>query len=324
MSNNGEATAINGRFKGKDIISLNQFSQKDIELLFKHTKNTKRITQKHTPSKLLSGYVVGLIFYEPSSRTFGSFSAAVKRMGGQTIEYLNPKENSSVAKGESLSDTMQTIQSYTNAIVIRHPQAGAAQKAADSADIPIINAGDGGNAHPTQGLLDLFTIYDTFSTLSKLTVVASGDVLHSRTIHSLIEGLSLFKGNTIYLLSPKELRLSKDYYDSFTKRGIKLIEIFDEKDIPKNAHVWYWNRIQKERFSNLEEAKKYEGKFVVTTNLLKTYGNKEMILMDPLPRVGEIEEAVDQDPRSVYLKTQMRNGMYIRMALLGLILGKIK
>lgn len=324
MGKSGEATAINGKFKGKDIISLSQFSQKDIELLFKHAKDAKRIAQKCAPSKLLAGYVVGLIFYEPSSRTFGSFSSAVKRLGGQTIEYQNPQENSSVAKGESLSDTMQTIQSYANAIVMRHPQAGAAQKAADAADVPIINAGDGGNAHPTQGLLDLFTIYDAFSTLHNLTVVASGDVLHSRTIHSLIEGLSLFKGNTVYLLCPKELRLSRDYHDTFTKKGVRLIEIFEEKDIPKNAHAWYWNRIQKERFSNLEEAKKYEGRFVVTTKLLKTHGNKKMILMDPLPRVGEIEEAVDCDPRSVYLKTQMRNGMYIRMALLGLILGKIK
>jgi aspartate carbamoyltransferase catalytic subunit len=322
MAKNSDAK-INGDFKGKDILSLDQFSPSDIDLLFQKTNEMKLAVSENKPLQLLAGYVVGLIFYEPSSRTFGSFASAAKRLGGATIEYTNPKENTSVAKGESLEDTMQTIQSYAEAIVIRHPEAGSAKKAADAADVPILNAGDGGNAHPTQGLLDLFTLYDKFERLENLTVVASGDVLHSRTIHSLIEGLSLYKNNTVYLLSPEALKLGRDYFDTFSKRGIKLVEIFDEKDIPTNANAWYWNRIQKERFATPEEAKKYEGKFIVTAELVKTYGNQDMIIMDPLPRVGEIDVAVDSDPRAVYLKTQMRNGMYVRMALLALVLGKI-
>jgi aspartate carbamoyltransferase len=205
---------------------------------------------------------------------------------------------------------------------MRHHQAGAAKIAARVSTIPIINAGDGVGEHPSQALLDLYTIYEHTGRLDNLTLLIAGDILNGRTVHSLIRGLSLYKNNTVYLLSPKNLTLSSEEKTLLTARGVTLIEITSEKDIPKNAHVWYWTRVQKERFDSLEEYEKVKHSFVVTPELMKKYANNEMILMHPLPRVGEIDERVDSDPRAVYLTQQMRNGMYIRMALLHLVLNK--
>ena len=317
--------SINGSFKNKDIISLDQFSPRDISILFKHTGKMAKIAKNARPSNLLSGNIVTLIFYEPSSRTFGSFSASVKQLGGATVEIQDPVHFSSVAKGETLEDTIRVFEAYCDAIVIRHPVAGTAQKASEATKfVPIINAGDGNGEHPTQALLDLYTIYEKFNRLDNLTTVMAGDPFNSRTIHSLIKGLSLYKNNTVYLLSPKQLRLSKDDFDSSSKRGVKLIEIFDEKDMPKNADFWYWTRVQKERFKDIDAYEKVKDSFYLTTQLVKKYAGKNTILMDPLPRVGKIDMTVDEDPRALYLRNQVRNGMYIRMALLALILGKIK
>lgn len=315
---------INGNFKNKDIISLDQFTPKDLAILFKHTKKMKVIGEKGKKSDLLAGKIVTLLFYEPSSRTFGSFGAAVKQLGGQTIEIVNPQQFSSVSKGETFEDTIRTFEAYCDAIVLRDKIAGQAQKAADAAFfVPIINAGDGIGEHPTQALLDLFTIYESKGKLDNLTGVLAGDLLNGRTVHSLIRGLSLYKGNTLYLLSPKELRLSRSDYKKFSESGIKLIEIFDDKDMPKNADFWYWTRVQKERFPSEAAYEKVKNKFVVTEKLVKEMAGKKTIIMHPLPRVGEIETAVDADPRAVYLRSEVRNGMYIRMALIALLLGKL-
>lgn len=316
---------INGNFKGKDIISLDQFTPKDINILFALTKKMKKIAVNSRASDTLKGNIVTLIFYEPSSRTFGSFGAAVKQLGGQTIEIVDPQHFSSVSKGESLEDTIRVFEAYCNAIVIRHPVVGTAQKAADIASfVPVINAGDGIGDHPTQGLLDLATIYEKHKRLDNLIMVAAGDILNGRTIRSCMKGLSLYPNNTIYLLSPKELRMTRESFEYYTKRGLKLFEIESEKDIPKNADVWYWTRVQKERFENLKDYEKVKNKFVLTKKLLDTTGGKQTIVMHPLPRVGEITTDVDDDPRAQYLRSQVRNGMYIRMALLALVLGKTK
>lgn len=325
MGNSPQPDKINGSFKGKDIISLDQFSPKDLAILFRHTKKMAEIARNARPSDILLGNIVTLIFYEPSSRTFGSFSASVKQLGGQTVEIQDPQHFSSVAKGEMLADTIRVFEAYCDAIVIRHPVAGTAQEAAEVAKfVPIINAGDGVGEHPTQTLLDLYTIYEKFHRLDNITAVLCGDVLHSRTHHSLIKGLSIYKNNTVYLVSPKELKLSKEDFAKYSNGDLKLVEIHDEKEIPKDAHVWYWNRIQKERFENPKEAERYKDKFILTKKLLKERGNENLIVLDPLPRVGEIDFEVDQDPRAWYLRAQVRNGMYVRMALLALVLGKIK
>ena len=316
---------INGKFKGKDIISLDQFSPKDLKILFSLTKKMKVIAKNAKPSKILNGNIVVLLFYEPSSRTFGSFSASVKQLGGQTVEIQNPQQFSSVSKGETLEDTIRVFEASCDAIVIRHSEAGTAQKAADvAAFIPIINAGDGIGEHPTQALLDLYTIYENTKRLENLTGVIAGDLLNGRTVHSRIRGLSLFKKNKIYLLSPKQLRLSKADFSYFLERGVRLIEIEDYKDMPKNADFWYWTRVHKKRFEDQKLYEKVKNSFIVTKEILNKHGGRKTILMHPLPRVGEITTAVDSDQRALYLKDQVRNGMYIRMALITLVLGKNK
>lgn len=321
---------ISGKFKGKDIISLDQFAPADISLLFKRAEQMKKIAVNARPSEKLKGNIVTLIFYEPSSRTFGSFGAAVKQLGGATIEIQDPQHFSSVSKGETLEDTIRVFEAYSDAIVIRHPQKGTASNAAGAAEfVPIINAGDGIGEHPTQALLDLFTIFEKTKRLNNLTGVLAGDMLNGRTVHSLIRGLSKYSGNKLYLLSPEELRLSSSDRKSFEKLTshpwggkLKIYEIESEKEIPKNADFWYWTRIQKERFKNLSEYEKVKNRYVLSNKLIKEKAGKNTIFMHPLPRVGEILPEVDKNPNAVYLRSEVRNGMYIRMALIALVLGK--
>jgi len=314
---------INGDFTNKDILSLDQFSPNDLTKLFTLTNKMKKIAQKAKPSNILAGNIITLLFYEPSSRTFGSFAAAIKQLGGQTIEIQDPQHFSSVSKGETFEDTIRVFEAYSDAIVIRDKTVGQAQKVADAAFfVPIINAGDGIGEHPTQALLDMYTLYEKHNRLEGLTGVLAGDLLNGRTVHSLIRGLSLYKKNTLYLLSPKELQLSKEEHNAIKAKGVELITINSEKDMPKNADFWYWTRVQKERFTSVEAYEKVKNKFIVTEKLVKEYAGKDTIIMHPLPRVGEIDPAVDADPRAVYLRNEIRNGMYIRMALIALILGK--
>lgn len=320
-----KSTMIGCDFKGKDVVSLDQFSAADLGLLFTLTRTMKQGVLNHEPSRLLAGNVVTLLFFEPSSRTFGSFAAAVKRLGGQTIDIQNPEIVTSCYKGESFEDTIRTFEAYSDALVLRHRIVGAARQAAEVASsIPVINAGDGNNEHPTQTLLDLYTLYEKFGRLDNLTCLLAGDPLNSRVIHSLIRGLSLFKNNTVYLLSPPQLRLAHADFFDLSERGIRIIEISNEEEIPGDCDFWYWTRIQKERFASLEEYNDVvSDRFIVTPALLHNYARKDMILMDPLPRVGTIDPEVDADERAVYFRSQIRNGLYTRMALLALLLGKV-
>src|SRR5579863_1185905 len=315
---------INGNFAYKDILSLDQFTVKDLYTLFNLADEMKQLVLYHRPSSLLAGYVVSLLFFEPSSRTFASFASAIKRLGGQTIEIQNPEIVSSVKKGESFEDTIRTFEAYSDAIVLRHYRAGSAQVAADTAEVPLLNAGDGNNEHPTQTLLDLYTIYNHFGRLDNLTCLLAGDPLNSRVIHSMMRGLSLFENNRVYLLSPEQLRLKRNDLFYWGERGLSIEEIESEKDIPPCCDLWYWTRIQKERFASSQE---YENAmqrgFVVTPELLHSRAGKHTILMDPLPRVSTVDPAVDADERAVYFRSQIRNGLYIRMALLALILGRV-
>ncbi|GCF07401.1 aspartate carbamoyltransferase [Dictyobacter arantiisoli] len=320
-----EVPMIHGCFQGKDIVSLDQFSVDDLSILFNVTGKMKQIAVNNEPSRILEGLLVALLFFEPSSRTFSSFAAAVKRLGGQTLEMQNPEAVSSVTKGETFEDTIRVIEAYSNAIILRHRISGAAKQAARAAeDVPVINAGDGNNEHPTQTLLDLYTLYERFGRLDNITGMMAGDALNSRTIHSLLRGLSLFGNNTMYILSPNQLSLSRDEVVSLQDRGLRLIEIHNEREIPHDCDFWYWTRIQKERFSSAEEYQQAQHEIVIATpELLKTYAKKDMILMDPLPRVESVDPAVDADERAVYLRSQIRNGLYTRMALLALVLGRI-
>ena len=330
---NSSIQKINGDFRGKDILSLDQFDIASVKKLFLATKKMAQIAKNARPSELLKGNIVTLLFYEPSSRTFGSFSAAVKQLGGQTVEIQNPQQFSSASKGETLEDTIRVFEAYCDAIVIRHPNKGAASNAAVAAQfVPVINAGDGIGEHPTQALLDLYTIFERTERLDNLTGVLAGDMLNGRTVHSLIRGLSKYKGNKLYLLSPKELRLGSFELKTLPSHmesgkvnsNIKIHEITSEKDIPENADFWYWTRVQKERFNSKKEYERVKNRFILTPKLIKEKAGKNTIFMHPLPRVGEILQEVDSNPNAVYLRTEIRNGMYVRMALTALILGKAK
>ena len=316
---------IAGDFHGKDILSLDQFSREDLAQVIALTREMKGRAQRRELHNCLANLLVTLLFFEPSSRTIGSFDAATKRLGGQTIVVADPVKAGSTAKGESFSDTIRTFATYTDAIVIRHPLHGAASLAAEATGIPIINAGDGINEHPTQGLLDLYTIFERFGKLDGLTGLLVGDVQNSRCIHSLLRGMALGEGNTVYLLSPPQLRLPSIEAELLRSRGLKLIEIERAADIPRTCQFWYWTRIQRERFASQEHYHSaLEQSFTLTPTLLEHYASEDMIIMDPLPRVAEsVVEEVDSDQRAVYMQSQIQNGQYVRMALLALVLGRV-
>ena len=305
----------------KSYITIDILTTETIGQIFKRADSLAKKSFEVT-SKILRGKVVTLLFFEPSSRTFSSFATAVKKLGGMTIEYQNPLQNSSSVKGETLEDTMRVFENYSDAVVMRHFQQGTLLRAANAVSIPVINAGDGIGEHPTQALLDAYTIYNKTGTLNNITGIVVGDLLNGRTVHSLLKLLTLYKNNTVYLLSPKQLRLEQKFKEIIEKKGVRLIEITSQKEIPTNCDYWYWTRVQKERFTDKKEYETLKNSFVITPELLKEKGNKKMIIMHPLPRVGDIDNAIDSDPRAVYLKAQVKNGLKIRMALLSLILGE--
>jgi aspartate carbamoyltransferase len=302
--------------KNKDVLSIDQFDKELLSVIFKKAKTFKKGLFSR---KELSKHIITLLFVEPSTRTFSSFAAAAKNLGAQTIEFQNPLTTSSMKKGETLEDSVKTLQCYSDLIVMRHPEKGAAKRAADALDIPLINAGDGVGEHPTQALLDVFTIQESFRKLDGIKGLIAGDLLNGRTVHSLIKALALYKGVELFLLSPKQLKITKEDYKNFSARGIKLTEIKTEKEIPKNCQFWYWTRVQKERFADLKEYEKVKNSFIITPKLLKERAGRDTIILHPLPRVGEIEVSVDTDKRAKYFE-QMKNGLYIRMALLSEIL----
>ncbi|MGE5041348.1 MAG: aspartate carbamoyltransferase [Candidatus Levyibacteriota bacterium] len=310
---------FNGKFKGQDILSIEQFSTKDLEKVFSVADKMKKVVTGHKPSKMLSGYVTGLIFYEPSTRTFSSFSSAAKRLGAATVEHQNPLQASSVAKGESLEDTMKILEANTDAIVMRHPEPGSAARAAGVVEIPVINAGDGPNQHPTQTLLDLLTIKERLGRLNNLKVAFVGDPLHYRVFHGQFAALSGFKGNQFYGISPKGLEMPKEYRNAYYHDVVIDMKKLNETLAELKPDIVSIGRIPKEYIKG--DAGKY--KFVINSETLKSIPKKS-IIMHPLPRIDEVSTDVDDDPRAVYFKYQVRNGLYIRMALLSLVLGKIK
>lgn len=310
---------INGNFKGKDILSIDQFSSNDIQKVFSVADEMKKIFESKKPSDLLSGHIIAAIFYEPSTRTFSSFTAAAKRLGAVTIEHQNPSQNSSAAKGETLEDTMKVLEAYADAIILRHPEAGSALRAANSVSIPVLNAGDGPNQHPSQTLLDLYTIQNILGRLENLKIAFVGDPLHYRVFHGQIKALTSYKNNKFCGISPKGLEMPSEYRnENYEDR------VIDMKDLNKTLEdiqpdIISLGRIPKEYIKG--DSTKYH--FVVNKETLKVIPEKSIIL-HPLPRIDEVETEVDSDPRAVYFSHQIRNGLYVRMAFLALVLGKIK
>lgn len=302
-----------------DILSASQFTKGDVTEIVAVTKSMREMVKKKGATDILHGKIMTALFYEPSSRTFGSFVAAMQRLGGGFIP-LQGVVYSSVAKGESLPDTVRTFASFSDCIVLRHPEVGAAHIAADATDVPVINAGDGPGEHPTQALLDFFTIMDHFGSVTDLTITLVGDLLNGRTVHSLIALLSLFSPKEIQLVSPNVLKIPVKLLEKPKKAGIRVTEHERLDDALGKTDVLYVTRVQKERFTDLDVYEKVKYAYIITPDVMKK-AKKTAILMHPFPRVGEISVEVDDDPRALYLREQIPNGMYVRMALLSLLLG---
>lgn len=304
---------------GMDILSVAQFDQEKIEYIFARAREMREMVRRVHGADLLKGQVLSCLFYEPSTRTSSSFIAAMERLGGSVIPITQGVQFSSVSKGETLADTIRTLEQYSDVIVLRHPEIGAAKLAADYADIPVINAGDGPGEHPTQALLDLFTIQDELGQIDGLKVAMVGDLRYGRTVHSLTK-LLLGYNVSLRFVSPEILRLPLTVMNQVIDAGVDARETHDVADVIQNADVLYVTRVQKERFSDLAQYEEVRNFYEITADLMEK-AKKKMIVMHPLPRVGEIHYNVDKDPRAAYFR-QVKNGMYIRMALLAAVLGK--
>jgi aspartate carbamoyltransferase catalytic subunit len=262
----------------------------------------------------LQGRLLATVFYEPSTRTRFSFEAAMHRLGGQVLSSENATRASSAAKGESVADAIRVISGYVDAIVLRHPEVGAAEQAAQAAQVPVISAGDGPGHHPTQALLDLYTMKKELGRLDHLRVGLAGDLRNGRTVRSLALLLSRFSGNQLVLISPPGLGMGEDVIGLLEGARQDVEETGDFAGAIPGLDVLYQTRVQAERFASSQEYERYRGIYVVTAEVMQRLP-EQAILMHPLPRVGEIDRLVDDDPRAAYFR-QARNGLWVRMAVL--------
>ncbi len=304
----------------KHILRAQQFDPKFIKLLFDRAESLQELAddqRRHQKlGSLLSGRMMFLMFFEPSTRTRISFSAAGQHLGMQVVTAENARESSSSTKGESLEDTIRVLCEYQpDVIVLRHFEVDAAVRASKVSSVPIINAGDGHGQHPSQALLDLYTIHREMGRTTKLNIALGTDLLHSRTVRSLSYLLGKFEGNHLIFVSPAELRIAPDIKAYLKRRNISFEETENINSALKKADVVYWNRIQKERFTGNFPPQT----FVIGSDQLKILKPKAALL-NPLPRIDEISEAVDQDSRAAYFR-QVGNGMFLRMALIEWVLG---
>ena len=304
-------------FKGRDILTTENLSKDDILEIMGVTKKMEDVFKKEHMSALLSDKMVAVIFLEPSTRTRLSFETAVQRLGAKTITIADAK-SSSTQKGESLADTAKTIEGYVDCIVIRQPLKGGAKIVADAVDIPVINGGDGAGQHPTQALLDLYTIQKEKGKLDNLKVAMVGDLKFGRTVHSLSYALAPFNPEYIYC-APDQLQIPQNILDDIKELSIPYSKTSDINEALK-ADILYMTRIQKERFENPTEYEKLKGSFILTRELVKK-GKEGITIMHPLPRVNEIAVEVDDLPNAAYFR-QAHNGVYLRMALLAMVMGR--
>lgn len=298
----------------KHIISISDFSRSELELII----DTAVKLKTHPHPDLLKGQVVASCFFEASTRTRLSFETAIQRLGGSVIGFSDSASTSLAKKGETLADSVKVISSYGDAFVMRHPQEGAARLASEFSSVPVINAGDGSNQHPTQTLLDLFTIYETQGTLQGLTIAFVGDLKYGRTVHSLAQALSLF-GCKFYFIAPQALSMPDYLCDELTDKGINF-EICDSmEEVMDELDIIYMTRVQKERFDETEYVH-VASKYVLTPGVLE--GAKDSLkILHPLPRIDEIAIEVDDTPYAYYFE-QAENGVYARQALLALVLNE--
>ena len=307
-------------WKGRDVISIRDFSREDIEYILNTAEKLERELKEKGSLDYARGKILATLFFEPSTRTRLSFESAMHRLGGSVIGFAEAS-TSSVKKGESLRDTIKTVEQYSDVIAIRHPKEGAARLAAEVADIPVINAGDGSNQHPTQTLLDLYTMKCEFGKIDGLKIGLLGDLKYGRTVHSLSEALSYYDVE-LYLIFPELLRMPRHIVEELKEKGVKVYETSDLGSVIGELDVLYATRIQKERFPDEQEYLKVKGSYVIDLEILKK-AKETLKIMHPLPRVDEIHPSVDSTRHAIYFR-QVFSGIPVRMALLALTLGVIE
>lgn len=303
-------------FANRDVVSIKDFTREEIDYVLKTAEAVEPLVEKG--SDLLRGKILATLFFEVSTRTRLSFQTAMHKLGGNVIGFAEPA-SSSVQKGETLADTVRVVEKYSDVIVMRHPLEGAARFAAEYAQVPVINGGSGAEEHPTQALLDLFTILKAKGVIDGLNVALMGDLRYGRTIHSLAYALSLYDVK-LNLVSPGLLRMRREVLEDIENR-ISVEEYSEIEEVLPKVDVLYVTRIQKERFPDLGEYEKVRGAYVIDLDLLRS-AKDDLIVLHPLPRVGEIAVEVDSTPFAKYFE-QAGNGVIVRMALLALVLGAI-
>ena len=305
------------KFKGRDIVSIGDFSREEIDCILNKSHDMEAVAAKS--SDMLKGKILATLFFEPSTRTRLSFEAAMLKLGGSTIGFAEA-EIASVRKGENLADTIRTVENYADIIALRHPLEGAAKLAAEFSSVPILNAGSGAEEHPTQALMDLYTIQKEKGKINGLKIALVGDLRYGRTVHSLAYALSLYNIK-LYLISPESLRMRHEVIRAI-KGKISVVEDTNLDNIIPEIDVLYVTRIQKERFPDPAEFAKVKGVYRIDLKTLKN-AKKNMIILHPLPRVDEIAAEVDSKPQACYFR-QVWNGIVVRMTLLALVLGGVK
>ncbi|RLE36299.1 aspartate carbamoyltransferase [Candidatus Acetothermia bacterium] len=304
--------------RNKDILRADQFSKEEVGLIMDTARAFEQDLQAGKVLDTMKGQILATLFFEPSTRTRLSFESAMLRLGGEVVTVADPK-TSSAAKGESLHDTIKTVESYADLIVLRHPQIGAAEQAAAATDKPVLNAGDGAGQHPTQSLLDLYTIEKEKGTADGLNISLAGDLKNGRTVHSLVDLLTLFDVK-FYFVSPPALRMPEEIVAKLKTKGIKVTETESLEEALAASDVLYMTRIQRERFADPAEYERLKGAYVLNRALLEK-AKEGITIMHPLPRVNEIATDVDEYAGAAYFR-QAANGVPVRMALLALVTGK--
>ncbi|MCW4004007.1 MAG: aspartate carbamoyltransferase [Candidatus Bathyarchaeota archaeon] len=304
-------------FKGRDIVSIEDFSQQEINHILTVSKKMEPLAK--SGSDILKGKILATLFFEPSTRTRLSFETAMLKLGGNYIGFAEP-DIASVRKGESLADTIRTVENYSDIIALRHSLEGSAKLAAEFSKVPVINGGSGAQEHPTQALIDLYTMRKEKGRIDGLKVALVGDLRYGRTVHSLAYALALYDVE-LFLVSPESLRMRKDVLDTI-KSKIPVTEASNLDEIMPKVDVLYVTRIQKERFPDPTEYAKVKGTYRVDLKTLEN-AKKDLIILHPLPRIDEIATEVDATSQARYFQ-QVWNGIVVRMALLALVLGAVR
>ncbi|MBI2086228.1 aspartate carbamoyltransferase [Candidatus Daviesbacteria bacterium] len=308
------------QFKGRDIIDISDFSKEELLHVLKTAKkfDPQYVKSDRSNYTIAQGKIAAVLFFEPSTRTEQSFRSAAQKIGMGIIGFNDP-ESTSIHKGETFADTIRIMDAYADVLIIRHPEPFSAKKAAEVAQIPVINAGDGPNQHPTQTMLDLYTMMKEGGKLDGITVAFMGDLKYGRTVHALSIALSHFKIKQIFI-SHKSLKMPEEFTKLLQSRRV-VYEEYDRLPDKLNADFLYQTRVQIERFKDLKEYKRVKDEFILDTSF-KKYLDKGIKLMHPLPRINEIDSSLDIHPNAIYFK-QARNGLYVREALLALVLGRL-